>query len=83
MIQKVEMYTVQCDNCKTTSGENADYSCWGDEAVALDEAVCADWIEHEGNHYCPDCYSIGDDDKIIINESRKDINEVKKGNYIQ
>lgn len=77
MIQKVEMFTVQCDNCKITSGENSEYSCWSDEDVALDDAENDDWIEHEGNHYCPDCYSYNDNDELIINESRKGKHETK------
>ena len=66
MIAKVEMYTVQCDNCKTTSGENSDYSCWGDKQVALEDAIESDWIEHEGKHYCPDCYTIDENDEVMI-----------------
>ena len=75
MIKEVKMYTVQCDNCKCTSGDNSEFSCWNDESTALDEAKESEWIESEGKHYCPDCYSIDDDDNIIINEKRKDINQ--------
>lgn len=68
MIVKVEMYTVECDNCKKTRGEDSEYSCWNDENYALEEAIDHDWIDHEGKHYCPDCYKIDDDDNITIIE---------------
>lgn len=77
MIQKVEMFTVQCDNCKITSGQDAEFSCWGDDAYAIQDAEDNDWIENKGNHYCPDCYSYNDNDELVINESRKGINSVK------
>jgi len=70
MIVKVEMYTVECDNCKKTRGSESEYSCWNDEAYALEEAIDSDWIEHEGKHYCPDCYKIDDDDNITIIEKQ-------------
>ena len=66
MIVKVEMYTVECDNCKKTSGEDSEYSCWNDDAYALENAMDNDWIEHEEKHYCPDCYKIDDNDNITI-----------------
>lgn len=68
MIVKVEMYTVECDNCKSTRGQDSEYSCWNDENYALDEAIDHDWIEHEGKHYCPSCYKIDNDDNITIIE---------------
>ncbi len=68
MIVKVEMYTVECDNCKTTSGENSEYSCWNDEAYALEDAEQSDWIEHEGKHYCPNCYKMDDEGNISLIE---------------
>jgi Zn finger protein HypA/HybF involved in hydrogenase expression len=74
MIIKVEMYTVECDNCKETRGQHGDYSCWNDENYALEEAIDNEWTEREGNHYCPECHSWDDEDEIIINESRNRIN---------
>lgn len=71
MIVEVEMYTVECDNCKTVSGADSEFSCWGDKAIALEDAIENNWIEHEGKHYCPNCYTIDDDDNITI----KKVNE--------
>ena len=67
-IIKVTMYTVQCDNCKITSGDNDEFSCWNDESNALENATNKDWIEHKGKHYCPNCYTIDKDDNITIKE---------------
>jgi len=74
MIVKVEMYTVECDNCKTTRGQDSEYSCWNDESYALDEAMDHDWIEHDGKHLCPDCYKRDENDSIIITEQKNDNN---------
>lgn len=72
MIQKVEMFTVDCDNCGKNADEDSDYSCWNDEGVAVEIAMDDhDFIEHEGKHYCPDCYKHDDKDNIIIDEIRK------------
>lgn len=66
MIIEVTMYTVQCDNCKKTSGENSEYSCWNDDAYALEDATDNDWIEHEGKHYCPNCHKMDDEGNITL-----------------
>ena len=66
MIQKVEMFTVKCDNCGKLSGDDADYSCWNDESTALDVASDSGWIEHKGLHYCPKCWSHDEDNEIVL-----------------
>jgi len=66
MIIEVKMFTVQCDNCKKFSGQDSDYSCWNDESTAWDDASESGWIEDEGKHYCPNCYTIDSIDNIII-----------------
>jgi len=69
-IIKVEMYTVQCDNCKTTSGKNSEYSCWNDKSYAIEDACDKDWIQEGEKTYCPNCYTLGENDEIIINPGR-------------
>lgn len=66
MIVEVKMYTVDCDNCGKNYDEGTDYSCWNDPEAALTIAKEGDFIEHEGKHYCPDCYSYDDNDVLII-----------------
>lgn len=57
---------------KKTSGEDSEYSCWNDENYAVDEATDNEWIDYNGNHYCPDCYKIDADENVIITEKKDD-----------
>ena len=66
MYLKLEMFTVKCDNCGETSGDNADYSCWNDEQTALNEAQECGWTQEDDKHYCPNCYHYDDDDNLIL-----------------
>jgi len=65
-IEKVEMFTVVCDNCKKSADENTDYSCWNCENGAQDVAMEAGYLKEEDKHYCPDCFEYDDDDNLII-----------------
>lgn len=78
MIEKVEMYTVVCDHCKKNIGEDQDYSCWGDESTAEDNAMNSDWIEEEGRHYCDLCYITDDNDVLVLPPERKDFHAKNK-----
>lgn len=75
MIKEVQMYTVVCDNCGKACNEDSDYSCWNDKETALDQAMEGDWHTDGDKHYCGKCYSIGDNDELIIDESRKGLIE--------
>lgn len=66
MIHKVECYSITCDNCKDTLQDWNDFSIWADKGTAEDEVSYNDWHEEEGKHYCPNCFKIDDDDKIIL-----------------
>ena len=69
-IQKVEMFTVICDNCQESADEGSDYSSWSDESQAEEVAMEADWIKEKDKHYCPKCYEYHDEDELLIKESR-------------
>lgn len=69
-IEKVEMFTVVCDNCKESADEGSDYSCWNDENGAKDVAMESGFINENENDYCPKCYSYNDEDELIIDSSR-------------
>lgn len=73
-IEKVEMYTVVCDNCKLDIGTDAEYSYWNDKLYAETSAMESDWLKEEDNHYCPDCFEYDDNDNLIIKTERKDLN---------
>jgi len=73
MKKQVEMFTVQCDNCKKDFEE--DYngcSCWGDFDDAWENASDSNWIYGDDfdTHYCPECYSYNDEDKLIVDKAR-------------
>ena len=66
MVKEVIMYTVICDNCGKDSNEGSALSVWTDKDYAIDVAIDKDFIEHEGKHYCEDCYYYDDDDNLVI-----------------
>lgn len=66
MIQKVEMYTVVCDNCGIDSAANSEFSCWNDKDYAEDVASESDWLKDGEKHYCPKCYSYDEDGNVVI-----------------
>jgi hypothetical protein len=72
-IEKMEMFTVICDNCKTSADEDTPYSCWNDESTAKDVAMEAGYIYEDDKHYCPNCYEYDENDNLIIktNENAK------------
>ena len=72
MLQKVEMYTVVCDNCGEDVGSSQDYSCWNDEGYARTNAMESDWVKEDDKDYCPDCASFDDEDNLVLNPERKD-----------
>lgn len=71
MIQEVTMYTVVCDNCKKSAGENSEYAAWSDESSAKDVAMDSGYITEGKKHYCSDCFFYGDNDELIIKQLNK------------
>lgn len=69
-IEKVQMFTVVCDNCKESADEGTDYSCWNDENAAKEVAMEAGFINENHNDYCPKCHHYTDEDELIINSER-------------
>lgn len=67
-IQKVEMYTVVCDNCNTDIGSTQDYSCWNDKDCAEENAMNSEWIKVDNKHYCDECVSYDDNDNLVLKE---------------
>ena len=69
-VQKVEMFTVICDNCQESADEGSDYSCWNDENGAKEVAMEAGFVRVDNEHYCPKCYEYDDEDELTIDKSR-------------
>lgn len=66
-IKEITMYTVECDSCGTTSGDNSEFAGWTEKFAALDEATAfAGFIEHEEKHYCPNCTQWNEDESELI-----------------
>ena len=68
MVNEIIYYTVICDNCDADSKEGCEYSAWNDKGYAISVAEEAGFIEHEGNHYCPNCYEYDDNDELVIKQ---------------
>lgn len=68
MIQKIEMYTVKCDNCgKLFADEQSGFVAWNEPSGAWENANDSEWLrDGVSHHYCPDCYSYNDEDEIVI-----------------
>lgn len=67
-IVKEYFYNIQCDRC----GKLANEELWrNDVGFAKEDADESEFIEVEGKHYCPDCYTIDDEDNIVIKEDAK------------
>jgi hypothetical protein len=66
MIKEVKMYTVTCDICGKEAFAEGEYSCWNEPVFAEEMAEEDGWYCKDNVHYCPDCYTIDDDDNLII-----------------
>lgn len=69
MIYELKEYGMTCDGCGCYLTLYSMVKCSTEQRIK-DEAKECDWIEHEGKHYCPECY-IYADGKIVINEEQE------------
>jgi len=67
MIQKLDMYSVYCDNCNTLCNDEMVFHC---KSTAIEDAQECYWQVVDDKHYCPDCYSWDSDDNLVIDISR-------------
>lgn len=66
MIKPVTMYSVVCDRCGKSYGEDEGIAAWTDICSARYQALESEWIEIGDKHYCPDCYEFDDElDKYV------------------
>lgn len=67
-MRKLEtMATYICDCCGERLRDINDFVGYIDADIWAETEH--DWIEQDGKHYCPDCYTIDDSDNIIIKSS--------------
>lgn len=51
MTQEKTYYTLVCDKCGASFGDEYD-----DVDMAEDAATASGWAVQDGKHYCPDCH---------------------------
>lgn len=67
MYIKDELTGIKCDNCKELYTETHNgFSFFSDELNAQESADNDGWFHDNKKHYCPNCHTIDDDDKLII-----------------
>lgn len=56
-IKSAPYYWVVCDGegCGVSAQEDSDWSAFGEPSQAIDDAVCSEWAEVDGKHYCTSC----------------------------
>lgn len=66
------MYAAKCDNCseevKLGGGE---YSAYAEQDGVIDEMIASDYHFAGDKHYCPDCWSLDDEDNIVLKPVNK------------
>lgn len=68
MIKAEILYTVQCDRCgEILKGD--EYTYMTDSKSALQLANESEWITKWDKHYCPECYTINDNNEEEIKRS--------------
>ena len=68
---KVEVYKMVCDCCGETFHDGNDFTCYTDDpdgSLIRSEALDNGWREFGDKHYCPDCYTIDDDDNCVTKD---------------
>ena len=65
MIKAEVLYTVQCDRCREIL-EDGEFQYWVGADMAVDRAKDSEWLIKGNKHYCPECYTLNDDDEEEI-----------------
>lgn len=73
MIYPIQMYTCKCDGCGD-AWDNGDCVCaYADEEHVRYSIQESNWhITDDKKTYCPDCYTIDDNDNIVFKTNEKD-----------
>lgn len=71
MIKKVTYYDIICDRCGKSLTEESE-TCYPDTDSCLLVARQSGWLHtNDGHHYCPDCYTLNDEDQWECKDGRK------------
>jgi len=71
---KVESFKIVCDGCGETFHSVDDFVCFdgdADGSMICNEADSADWMVLGDKHYCPGCYSIDEENRIVTKDGHK------------
>ena len=68
MISKEECVILECDNCEKIFENYNGFTIFPEENTAIQEAMDDDWYQDGDKCYCSDCYSLDDNDELIINK---------------
>lgn len=72
MITTLEMYGVECDNCKEDYiDDRTGFCAWNDAELAHESADGDGWYTDDLKHYCPKCFHIDDNDNLVLHEIKK------------
>ena len=65
MIKPEIYYTLICDRCKELF-ESSGINGYTDGDYIWESAESSDWIEHNGKHYCPECYHVDEETDELV-----------------
>lgn len=71
---KVESFKIVCDCCGDTFHNGNDFVCFVDDfdgSMIRIEAESSGWISIDDKHYCPDCFTIDDENRIVTKNGHK------------
>jgi hypothetical protein len=70
MYRKVTCIELDCDNCGESYEQSySGYSVFSDEQQAHENADNDGW-HLSYDHYCPLCYTVNDDDIVVVDAAR-------------
>ena len=72
MISKIECVIITCDNCEAPYEDCSGFSIWPDKSSV--DPKDDDWYVDEDKHYCPSCYTIDENDNLILKKIERKIN---------
>lgn len=69
MIQEKTFYGIKCDGCGAMLRGEWDDSLYYETSDCIEEAaIDSEWKKIQDKHYCPNCYSYGDNDELLLKD---------------
>lgn len=70
MFTPIQSFILCCDNCNESYENGNGFGIFADKDAAKDDAVDDGWYDDGDKHYCPKCFTIDDDDKLIVKRNK-------------